>query len=991
MKKIIIVFLSVLSLTMLNSQTPDKWTLYVFVGTYGETTNSSTGTEDYYASETTPGTELFPKEILNYTGDKYGLPILRTAETDTTVTMPDFPVIFNIPDRVNSKEIIGINEYLKRYGTPDNNGNKVWCYLEFLNEALPAYWKSMYKNTTGNVDGDLEVVFVWPPDATSEKEMWIVPDTGTYTQRMSNFSSVISNSLPAGEFNSYQNRQQKKSVLLMLPEFPGIGIWGFVQYIGALRAHAYWRPAVLNQTSNVIVHELAHSIASTKDHGNPGAGGTQYSGRVNGEKLGQTFGTSGIYDIMHASGSLYSPELLYGIFPFCTQDIINTPGVVIKNKIIEEFPDNNQTAVRLKAIREPLSDAEYSDENLFETVSIPVNNDLSGDDTVISYYPNFVEHQKFLIEYRNGKGFDDYTEMYGTEKSKGILISHIIGDKYNSRMVDIEIPVPFPEFQEDGITPYRDPSTAWPPSQASNNGIWFFGKKVNDWQDDYARGWWPPKKGGRPTWLMHTDDRTQSLPTDFFNDTDRNIFTPSTRPNTNSWKGAETNIGIFIDKIEGDYADLRIYRNYHSKPLEAGNTKSSTKAEPDLTIKGDGYIGENFYVGENMLLKLGDEAFIGNQRTTLVPATNMHARIGAEVILNNDTKLRLENSKLEFRERSKFSPYGTAAIEIDNSEMVFDAGSIIDSYQLNNYNISVTGNSYFFNSSFEMPNQSILTVESGAKFTVVSGSNVFLSGNSVLYVKDGAELIFEEGADLVLSWGSELFIENAAAVIFREGSKIEALKGSRIRGSFTLENNVSIEVHDNSDLGLQFTHINFPNTTTIKMGNNAKLNIENGSDISFGNGINIELSEGSEIVVWTKAYLTAAGTSFTYTGSAGNWLGINAIGGSSVGLDKVKISNAETGIRGFGNYKFNVTNSEFTNCVNGIEVSGMASSSKYSISGNKLAGTNSGTGVSVTSSQAETAFEKNAVRGFNTGVRFVHSSPVFRRNIIENNTSYGLK
>jgi hypothetical protein len=34
MKKIIIVFLSVLSLTMLNSQTPDKWTLYVFVGTY---------------------------------------------------------------------------------------------------------------------------------------------------------------------------------------------------------------------------------------------------------------------------------------------------------------------------------------------------------------------------------------------------------------------------------------------------------------------------------------------------------------------------------------------------------------------------------------------------------------------------------------------------------------------------------------------------------------------------------------------------------------------------------------------------------------------------------------------------------------------------------------------------------------------------------------------------------------------------------------------
>jgi hypothetical protein len=76
-----------------------------------------------------------------------------------------------------------------------------------------------------------------------------------------------------------------------------------------------------------------------------------------------------------------------------------------------------------------------------------------------------------------------------------------------------------------------------------------------------------------------------------------------------------------------------------------------------------------------MLLELGDEAFIGNQRTTLVPATNMHVRSGAEVILNNDTKLSLENSKLEFRERSIFSPYGTAAIEIDNSEMVFDAGS----------------------------------------------------------------------------------------------------------------------------------------------------------------------------------------------------------------------------------------------------------------------------------------------------------------------------
>ncbi len=980
-KRVVSVLVALLATVLWSQTVPEKWTVYTFVGTYSTPYPSGV--------ETKIETEFGDLLTSGYIGNRYGMPFIRTAETDTLNESLIFPMIFDVPDKDEegnfTGENIGIQEYLEKHGETDEYGFQSIPYLNFLEEAVPSFWRTMFKRTNDgtsvpNVSSEIEIRYIWVPETTNDP--WIINDEGSYGTRMNNLQNLIRNTLEPGEYDSYKNRSERKSVMLMLPEYPGTSGFGYVSYLGDLVVRVFWRPEVLNQTTNSIVHELGHSILYYDDQG---SGKVAYDGKLTDIlKLGRTYNTTGIYDLMHRTGSTFSPHLLYGLLPFNTEDLMNTNGVLLKNKIIPENSNENKTITCLKAIREDLTDEELLDDNTFETISIPITPDPVFDGETNG---NLVTNQKFLIEYRNGESFDNYTAMYQDHISKGVLISHIIKSPYSSeylskRIIDIECAVPFP----DG---YRDPSESWP-SNPTYNGEWYFGKKINDWMDDYAPLYRWPIEGGKSTWWrLQPPIKFQSLPTDFFNDSDRNKFTPVTRPNTNSWKGAETNIGVFVDKIEGDYAYLRIYRNYHSKPLEAGNAKGLKDGKSGLTIAGDGYIGENFYVGENMLLKLGDND-VPNQRTTLVPATSMHVRSGAEIILNNDTKLRLENSKLEFRERSKFSPYGTAAIEIGNSEVIFDAGSVIETEFLTNYNISVTGNSSFINSSFEMPNQSILSIESGAKFTVVSGSNLFLSGNSVLYVKEGAELVFEEGTDLALSGGSELFIENNATVFFKQGSRIEALKGSRIRGSFTLENNVVIEVRDNSDLGLQFTYLNFPNSTTLRLGNNAILKIENGSNVILGNGINLELSEGSEIVVMNKGNLTATGTTFSYTGE-GNWLGINAMSGSSVSLDKVKVTNAETGVKGIGNYKFNVTNSVFTNCFNGIDVSGMASSSRYTITGNKLAGTSVGTGISVTSSQAATAFENNEVRGFNTGVRFVHSSPVFRRNIVENNASYGLR
>jgi hypothetical protein len=86
--------------------------------------------------------------------------------------------------------------------------------------------------------------------------------------------------------------------------------------------------------------------------------------------------------------------------------------------------------------------------------------------------------------------------------SKGILISHIIKKPHfhyrHNRIIDIEAAVAFPDsiIDENGNKVIkRDPALAWADS-TNKNGIWFLGKKINDWMDDHApRGAYPFEGG----------------------------------------------------------------------------------------------------------------------------------------------------------------------------------------------------------------------------------------------------------------------------------------------------------------------------------------------------------------------------------------------------------------------------------------------------------------------------------------------------------------
>lgn len=954
MKKIFIIVLSVLSLTLLNSQTPEKWTLYVFVGTYGEATVS--GDDITPDEDATPGTKLFPSELSGYSGDKYGLPLIRTEETQEGA---EWPLVFSIPDQDNPNVIIGIHDYLTKYGEPyGNEGHKQICYLDFLSEAIPAYWKSMFKNTTGNVDSDLELVFVWPPDATTDKEMWVVPDTGDYKKRMYNFENVLKNTLPVGEFDSYQNRTMKKSILLMLPEFSGIGCWGFANYIGGLRTYAYWRPQVLNQTSNVIAHELGHSIPAFKDQGNEGAGGTQYSGRIDGEMMGQTFSTSGIYDVMHSSGTLYSPSLLYGIMPFCTQDLLNTSGVIIKDKLIEENTENNKTSLTLKAIREPLTNLEYIDERICETVSLPINTDTAEADELNG---SMVGTQKLLIEYRNGKGFDDYTAMFQEpNSSRGILISHIIGYNTNRRMVDIEIATPFPEFQEDGITPYRDPNNAWP-QESGKNGMWYFGKKINDWQDDYAPDamnhyeW----EGGKSTWYMHTNKNNQSLPTDFFNDTDLNKFTPVTRPNTNSWKGAETNIGVFVDKIEGDYAYLTIYRNYFSNPFTMG-TKGPDKSNI-LEIKGDGYIGENFYVDDGLSLNIGEADNPG--KTTVIPNTNMSVRNESWLNVQNDSKLRLENSIISMQSGSYFRPYASTILELDNSHLSFESDSYFETMYLSDIDISLNSSSLTCK-DMELKGLVNLDLSNSSKLNFYADTNLKLTGESNISIEEGSQLIFGIGSTISI-----------------EGT-------SMLHGDIMTKNVALLELKENSNLNLcPSTDLNILAGTTLKLGKNSKIVLENGSNFVLDDGAVVELEEGAEIVILNKGTLTTKNLTsdrVTFTAPTGQWKGITCEVGSTVNIDGANISGAETAILGtpFG---CTIKNSSIYNCANAVE---LINCNNYLIENNVMTGNDSGFAVRLATSNG--AVKDNTLKNFSYGLVVILCSPEITKNLIRDNVMNGI-
>ncbi len=260
--------------------------------------------------------------------------------------------------------------------------------------------------------------------------------------------------------------------------------------------------------------------------------------------------------------------------------------------------------------------------------------------------------------------------------------------------------------------------------------------------------------------------------------------------------------------------------------------------------------------------------------------------------------------------------------------------------------------------------------------------------NGIVRVPTGYSILMKNGELLRFVDGSELIVEDGGNFILEEGANIQIKGSAKIQGNAQINSGASISILDKSSLNLQLSQLTIHSNTDIEIGKSAKLIIANGTNFIAEQGSGFIVDESSEIVVSTKGYFTATGTPFTYIADTGKWLGINCIGGSTIDLNDVNISEAETGVKGIYNYKFNVRNSVFTGCDNGISVAELVPNVNYNITGNILTGTKNGTGISITSSNG--VFENNDISFFLYGARLTMCSPVLKRNKIWGNKVFGI-
>jgi parallel beta-helix repeat protein len=961
----------------------------------GYTQDTSKSNPDYWTIN------IFIGQIQGY---GYETPVISTSQTDTLRYSDNLqPVIFPVHDKFDSTKFISINQYLYDYGNSDGSGDYEIEYFPFLEKSINYYWSEMFKEIKNSptfciFPTKIKFNYVYESDGepwTIERLTSASPYQYYQDAYLNKFKDTLKTTLGDSIWNSYNSRvaNKRQLTILCLPSINPDFAWSFSEYVGTV-VYLMYRPNHPDETNRIVAHELGHLIPYFRDNGSPSAKGFQYNGLVQTQDglqyTGQTYGSAGCYDMMHSSGGNPGnpPNMPYGISPYFTEDIINTtmaysstsviiPSTNFQHLVIGDSLSNNKTHVRLKAVREKLIPTDFG--TTYQAVSLPISIDEKYS-SEIGVNPDFVKNQKILLELRNGKGFDNFSPLYSSEENKGILISHII--KYPDpskltnlgiRITDIECATAYPDTNDFG-EPFRNPDSTWTSSgNLGKNGVWYFGKKTNDWLDEHAPNDVFSYDAGKGTWYKFNETTNNlSLPTDFFNDTDRNMFTPSTRPNTNSWKGADTHIGIFIDEIEGDYADLRIYRNYHSAPLTAATAKSLPDGNNGLSIMNDGYIGERFYVDGGTWLYLGSknsglpDDFI--PKTTLVPGTDMHVKCNGYLQLLNDSKLRLENSKLEFRTGSKFAPLAVAGIEIDNSYLNFQDGAIFRTDELYNYIISIYGASSFYSSDFYMKGSSLLTLNSGSVFTVLSGSKITFPPNSVLTLKSGSELVIEEGANL----------------IFEEGAKIVVEGNAKITGKI-IDSKVKLEFADDAVLTLSensvLSLLQIAGYSMV-LGNDASVAVSAGAHLILNSGTSSTFGTNSGIFVHRYGQLTINYSGLT---SIGSWQGIIAEDSSTVSLTSSRIDKAVRGLYAIAS-NVSISKSTFRNCENGIS---LVNCSKSTLSDNIFAGIGVGAGIAVT--QSPITIYNNNVSGFEHGISVTSCDKLtLIKNTITSNTAYGL-
>ena len=384
---------------------------------------------------------------------------------------------------------------------------------------------------------------------------------------------------------------------------------------------------------------------------------------------------------------------------------------------------------------------------------------------------------------------------------------------------------------------------------------------------------------------------------------------------------------------------------------------------------------DNIYINIDNSDFIMDEVFVDY---SFIP---IEIKNNSNVIVNNDAIAFLvfylsSGSKFIMNANSKYAEGGIRLGEgtelIINENGLYASGlSISDDVDVKLYNNSRLMKSLVLTNNCEVQ------IQENSKFTIEPGYN----------------FTFNSGSKLSLLNGSELVVPETSVLTFEEGSQIIIEGNAKITGNIQISNGASIIIHDNSTLVLHMQELVIFPSTDLKLGINAKLIIENGTTLTIKEEAVIELAEGAGIVVQYGGSFTASGTStdkvtFYYTGTTGNWLGINCLGGSSVDINNSIIRNASTGVYGTGTYKFNITNTVFEGCTNGINLLGMQPGFGYTITDNTLTGTDNGWGIFITGSDG--LFSRNIVNHFNIGTYFVMSSPVVSKCDITYNKYFGI-
>ncbi|NOR44461.1 MAG: T9SS type A sorting domain-containing protein [Candidatus Delongbacteria bacterium] len=776
------------------------------------------------------------------------------ADTNQTYTYDGvlqkqwYPAMMSIPinNDPNELESQSLREYLQDHPT--------LSIYEYMEAAIPDFFDNMSK-------GELQVNVTIIKNPERADGLWEIGNTSLYGTNFVNAGNAIVTTINQYYKDTYNIDNFMGDYDRIQRFVPRIN-WGVSAYSsGYLQLNTNF-----NESVALLAHELGHSILRLGDKGNDNLYNysliPSFDGYIDGDFMGRSFTLTGAYDLMYHNSSIPGPYTLYGLYPFHTNDLINLDYIEVPD--IESINEGtNKLNLKLKAVREILEDAERANGDR-SVIKIPITiDDGTGDYSRPS--GSGVESQFFLVEYRNGKGYDEFSCLDHQGESKGVLISHIINSDSHEPTIDIEIAQPYQKYWSNGVDLFRDPDSSRTNSNGTpiihnglnENGTYYCSKKDVDWMDDLDRNVYLPLAGRYAYWRAPTAPDAASLPTDFFTSKGSNKFTPTTYPSTDSWKLQDSHIAVYMNGEDGEFADVTVYRNYWSKPILASSTE---------TISGEGYIGEN------------------------------------------------------------------------------------------------------------------LTVETGAILT--------LDANSIVSIIPNTNMIVQSGAKLVLLDGSTLGIEDGAKILLEPGAIVEVNGNVKIAGDFTVGSNAVVDIKEGGTLSLVFAE------TTVGSGGNIKLNAEsklinlNGSRIVFEDGSLVESSKGAEIVVMTKGYFTADGATFSYIDESGTWMGINAISGSSIELENVTINGAETAVKGMGNYEFDVTNSNFEGCINGIDLVGMNPGYAYSITDNIITGVDDGRGISITSSDG--IFSRNVVSHFNTGVYFIMSSPAVSKCDISYNKYFGM-